>query len=476
MNKKIIISLQIILIMFILAGCDIELAPVVPTPPIDDSKIETFDRLFNDASYKTLTIEISKDEWEDLDQVMLNYYQQFGNFRTDAYARANLIFEDSEGEVRIEDIGFRTRGNLSRTRIVNDNGDPQLSHFKISFHETFDIDYSKRQVFDVEELDLKYNRNWDEAYITEKFSLGLFQSYGVYAAETTMAKLYIKIGDSTYFYGLYTIFEPIDQLFLEKRIGEQAAEGDLYKALWQNYGPANLSNDYHSEAIGIKNEATGYRPAYDLKTNKKTSNHESFKAFLNDINLKYGSVFKTYIEDNFEVEMFLKLLAVGVLLGNPDDYRAMGNNYYFYQNDVTHKWGMIPYDYDHGMGQGWDGAPVFSNWSVGMDIYTWGNLNEAFLGIEDYPHVLVDKILSIPEYQLLYEGYLAELIDPSNDLFDPEVFTMIYESQRVLYSDGLESAMQSQPFGLRNVITYMNDKILDIQNQLTYYQSNPDER
>jgi hypothetical protein len=165
--------------------------------------------------------------------------------------------------------------------------------------------------------------------------------------------------------------------------------------------------------------------------------------------------------------MFIRYLAVGVLLGNPDDYRAMANNYYLYQNSKTEKWLMIPYDYDHGMGQGWDGAPVFSNWSIGMDIYTWGNLNSYLLNQPNYPHVLVDKILSIPRYQVIYESYLNQLLSGSNALFSTQRFTSLFNQQVDLYQSQLSGSMMAMPFGMRNIIDYMNAKKEDVLSQLT---------
>ncbi|MDO9629021.1 MAG: CotH kinase family protein, partial [Acholeplasmataceae bacterium] len=445
-------------------------APPVDLPiaiPVD------FDRLFNDEVEKSFTIVITEDEWDNLDLEMRNYHSQFGNYRTDFYAKADVIYTDSIGNVHITDIGFRTRGNLSRVRIQNDDGSPNLSHFKIKFNADFNPSNSKRRVFDVEELDMKFNRNHDDTYLTEKYSMDLFNDMGVFAAKTTLAKFYIQIGETTHFYGIYTIFEPIDNLFIQKRLDKVEAEGNLYKSLWQQFGPANLGAGYHVNAIGIKDTSINYRPAYDLKTNKKINDHTELINFIKEINQRNGTNFKQYIEANFDVSMFLKYLAVGVLLGNPDDYRAMGNNYYLYQNSATRKWMMIPYDYDHGLGQGWDGAQVFSNWTVGADIYKWGNLNGSMLNIENYPHPLVDKILKISEYQLEYEGYLRELIDQEKNLFSHERFNTLFQMQKSLYDDDVSSAMMSKRFGLRNTSWYFNAKINDIQSQLNYYEANP---
>ena len=461
-----------ILMLIILTACDYVVIPKDPIPLPEAEEIK-FERLFNDEVEKSITIVISEDEWDNLDDVMKSYHSQFGNYRTDFYAQADMIYSDDAGEFEIKDVGFRTRGNLSRTRIQNDDGSLNMSHFKIKFDKDFDPLNDKREVFELEEIDMKFNRNGDETYLTEKYSLDLFNKMGVFAAQTTLAKFYIQIGETTHFYGIYTIFEPIDKNFIKRRLDRVESDGNLYKSLWQNFGPANLGLNYPNNAIGIKDESINYRPAYDLKTNKKVNDHFDLINFIQEINQRNGSNFKLYIEDHFDVSMFLKYLAVGVLLGNPDDYRAMGNNYYLYHNNIKNMFMMIPYDYDHGLAQGWDGSPVFSNWTVGADIYAWGNLNKSILNVEEYPHPLVDKILHFPEYQEEYEGYLKQLIDPENHLFSFDAFSEMYEMQKSLYQDDVSDARMDLAFGLRNIEWYFDAKITDIQSQIEYYEANP---
>ena len=461
------------LLAMLLVSCDVNIGPVKETK---GQNYESFERLFDDTKVKTLRVIITEENWNDLDTKMIDYFVRYGHYRTDYMVEANFEFTDDQGTLLIERIGFRTRGNTSRDRIQNDDGEPQFQNFKISFHEDYTEEISKRTVFELEEIDLKGNRNHDDTYLTEKFSLDLMQSFGVFAAHTTLVKFLITIGDQTYDYGIYTAFEPIDDNFIKRRLTKEESDGYLYKSLWQNFGPANLGYIQNNKAIGLKNESINYRPSYDLKTRKWEENHTNLRDFIDNINGMNDHDFITYIEENFEVDMFLRYLAVGVMLGNPDDYRAMANNYYLYQNSKTNKWMMIPYDYDHGMGQGWNGAGLFSDWSVGLDLYEWANVNSVLLGQPDYPHVLVDRILSYTSYQLRYESYLLELIDSEHNYFTTERFTSLYDSQKTLYDSLQIQSMMNLPFGLRNVISYIESKRVDVSNQLNYYQTHPTER
>ncbi|TVP96649.1 MAG: hypothetical protein EA374_00945 [Acholeplasmatales bacterium] len=437
-------------------------------PPVGN--LESFDRLFNDTHAKSFTVIISQSQWDALDAEMLAYHSQFNDWRTSVYARADLLYEDAYGQVLIEDIGFRSRGNTSRVRLQNDDGRLNLSHFKFSFDEDFDDPmFSKlrqRTAFELSALDLKFNRNRDATYVTEKFALDLFNDFEVMAAKTTLANVYVQIGDTKHYYGLYTAFEPIDALFIARRFEAEAQTGHLYKSLWQQFGPASLQPITDMRAIGIKDTRVHYRPAYDLKTNRSLRDHTELLALIHALDSLEGSALETYVRTHIEVDALLRLYAVGVLLGNVDDYRAMGNNYYLYHNPRTGKWQMIPFDYDHGLGQGWQGEPVFGNHTIGADILSWGRITEHFLGRDHYPHPLADKILAIPAFREQFLDYVEALLNPSNNLFTHARFEALYLSQRALYGDTVGSSMTALDFGPRNTVWYFSEKRADVQRQL----------
>jgi spore coat protein H len=460
--KKIISIVFILMMTLTLVSCDIPLNNPSQNEEINEI-LYPFDRLFNDANEKSMTIIISSSNWQQLDDYMIDYDNRHGSFRDDRYVSADFLYKDQQGEVLIPFVGLRTRGNLSRVRIHDDEGNLNLSHFKISFNETLDLSpnsalYKKvvdRLLFGLEELDLKYNRNADETFISEKYAHDLMRNFGVHAQHTTLTRLYIQIDDVKTFYGLYTVFEPIDQYFISRRFDNQADKGNLYKSLWQNFGPATLSTNRHQLAIGIRDVQANYRPSYDLKTNKRTNDTSDIRAFMQNINDLSGEAFKSYIETHFDVDRFLRLIAVGALIGNPDDYRAMGNNYYLYRDPQLDQWHMIPYDYDHGFGQGWDGL---GDYSLKLDLIQWKNLTGR-------SHPLVEKILAIEDYKNTYIDYLIELIDPENGLFHIDHYITLYDQQKNIYDASLVNAKQDLRFGLRQIREYYTDKTNQVKTQ-----------
>lgn len=477
MKKFILICIT--LSLGFLTACD---TPINNNPdPLPEPIIDAdYERLFDDDNEKSFTLEVTTTEFYKLDQYMIEYRNQFGDLKTDAVVQGKLIYRDTQGELEIDQVAWRTRGNTSRTRMIDNEGNLRPVSYKVYFDKPLYLEsgseaeknIKKREVFGMTELNFKFNRNEDPTYVSEKYSYDLFNAYGVFAPKITHAKMYLKVGSVTHFLGIYNVIESIDQSFLTKRFPNED-QGNLYKVLWQQFGPASLELGYDPRAIGIKDEASHYFPSYDLKTNKKTNDTSDIVTFMEMINTLEGSYFKTYIEANFDVDRLLRLLAIGVLLGNPDDYRAMGNNYYLYRNDITGKWTMIPYDYDHGLGQGWDGAPVFTNYSIGMDIYAWGNLNTAFVGRE-IKHPLTDKILTIPEYQLQYKAHLKTLIE--DNYFSETAFLDAHLAVKALYADDIQSAKWPISFGIRNIEWYIGGKRNDIIQQLNYYTNNPTKR
>lgn len=448
--------------LFVLATISCSSSPIKPPDDIIVDPEFTFERLFDDHVYKELTVEILQTEWDNLDQKMRQNWTNYGTVKTKEYAKANLIYKDIDGVTTISNIGIRIRGNLSVDYIQN-NGYPQMVHWKLNFRETFNgtvMANEGRKAFGLKELDMKYNRNQDPSYIAESYSLEMMEHFGVYAQEVSHVMLFIKIGETTHKYGIYTIFEPIDDEFFEKRFDNLQEDGLLYKSLWQGYGPASLQNITDSLQIG--EETLTYHPSYDLKSNH--TNHDELKKFIGNINSLNGQAFNTYINENFDVDMFLRYMAVQALIGNPDDYRAMGNNYYLYQHPTTKIWYMIPYDVDHSFAQGNAWNPT-GNYTIGEDIHAW--FNQMVLNTNDsyWNPILATKILGFSEHINRFEEIFEEILE--DDVFTVTAYEDRMELVRGLYEGKLIGALWDISFGMGRAPWYINAKRNDVLYQLS---------
>ena len=456
--------------------------------PPDTSYGPTDAEIFDDATVHEFIIEISRDEWEGITRDMLDYAEKFPiepfyngdgrEFRTDNYRRADFIYRRSDGsEFRLAQAGIRTRGNESR-RLPYRNGHYYKSHFKVKFDETFDLPkddstcqaLDKRRFAGLKALNFKWSKynTWDEyanfSKINELFSYSLLGKIGVNAPRMSMATLKFRIAGKEVNYGLYVIFEPVDKPFLKKRFG--SSDGDLYKCLYLELdgGPDLTEESLLGDNVGVKDVDANYRPQYDLKTNEKTGSHASLMNFVHQLNTLEDRQFADYMDANFEVDRFIRYLAMGICINNLDDYRFLANNYYLYFNTAG-KIEFIPYDFDISLGTNWHGDLTYEEF-IDEDIFNTRNLPEAWG--DTSPHPLVDRVLAVEKYREQYVNYLKEYILPANRLFIFSEYKAKFDQLFALYGDKTANDTRDpDPMGLAGYEQkYFFDKTINVLDQL----------
>lgn len=393
-----------------------------------------FDAFFRTDTVQRVTLRVAQDEWDALNAHMLEYAAIDGNMRTNRYFRADFVHQREGGATVVEEVGFRTRGNTTR-EVPEKDGVFRRAHFKVKFDALFELtpgtaaylERDERRFAGVKELSFKWGRERDPSQVRELFAYDLFRKVGVPVPRVVPVDLTFQIGERTVHYGLYLGIENVDKPFLGKRFGSDN-DGDLYKCLWLNEGPATLSPITSPQAVGSKDWTRNYRPAYDLQTNEETSAHEDLFALIDALDDLDDTSLTSWLDRNFDVEHFLRALAVNVLVGMPDDYWAMGNNYYLYFGAAKTR--FVPWDYDHGLGGGWGGEPAWDHEQIAdSDPFVWKNLNRDFGVNVDHP--LVDRLLGIPQYRGRYAAILDGILE--SGYFSPEAWRALYDRQAPLY-------------------------------------------
>ena len=457
------------------AGFTTTYSGVRPQAGEDTTKFsrQGYEALFTHGYLHDIEIVISQEEWDGLLRDMWIYSLNAPDRRplTGNYRRATLIYRGPAGDAVIEEVGFRTKGHFNRPYPEDRQGQFHRSHFKIKFNKVFDQqegtpeyeERSQRRFAKQRELELRMNTfnvatgDWDTSQMRELYAYDLMRRAGVNASRTGSAKLTITIGGEKHYFGIYTLIEVVDKSFLTKRYGSDRNDGNLYKCLWTGYGPATLEpiDKYKDNPfvigdgiIGVKDWRRHYRPTYDLKTNTDIPDHTVLLDFIHNLDALSGTDLQDYLEAKFEVDRFLRYLAMNVLIGRWDDYWADGNNYYLYFNNDG-KIEFIPCDYDMAFGGGFQ---LFDTANIG--IYEWGNHNKELLRVIspqipedvldeycDFNFPLVEKMFEIEEYRSKYEHYLKEFITPANRLFVyseyEKKFNMLYK----IYSPYLDNEM-----------------------------------
>lgn len=335
--------------------------PIEP-PVADTDELKLFYELFDYNNHVSIHLDISDSELKKIQQDY-EKYSSFGS-KSPIYRMADMYvtITKADGEKLqyvIEQVGVRMKGNTSRTHFYDDSsGMYNLIHFKVSFEETFDdAEYygndalvwtddaarkarKNRTFATLSKIDMRWNRNDDPTYIREIYAYDIYRENGVLAPHTNLAS--VDIGDDHA--GVWVFYEPIDKTFLEKYLPEEALGGDLYKLGWTNE-PADFTK---FSSYGAEDEDAGKFYVYDIKTNKKTTDHSSLRNLINTINS--NSLTKSSFESVIDVESFLNYAAVSYMIGNPDDLRNNYNNSYIYFRADTGKMIIIPYDMDRGLG------------------------------------------------------------------------------------------------------------------------------
>lgn len=274
-----------------------------------------------------------------------------------------LTIQINDDVYTLDEVGVRIKGNTSRVDIYNNNNvnDRNMIHFKLSFKETFDDETygdtakvwtdsakrkerKKRTFATLKGLELKWNRNLDGTYVANVYVNQMYRDFGVYAQNTSLAN--VHFGGCNY--GVYTMYERVDEDYLTRYFGEDEDDGDLYKCQWGLLNDGTGGN--WSGATYLKNtlnsmnrEADGKTYIYELKTNKKKSEQTSLKNLINTLNddtskKAFGSV--------MDADNFIMYAAIAYFAGNPDDLRNNYNNHYIYFNNDSGLAYIIPYDND----------------------------------------------------------------------------------------------------------------------------------
>lgn len=296
-----------------------------------------------------------------------------GNEESDTYYPAEIHFQSSAIDETVTTVGLRLRGNTSRTSCKKS--------FKISFNEFV----PGREFYGVDKLNLNGEHN-DPSIIRTKISWDLFHDFGVPSPRSNHVRVYIN----SEYRGLYINVEHIDSTFVRTRFGNNS--GNLYKCLHQG-APADLT--YRPDG---RYDLVGDGTTYELKINEDNPDYSDLAHFIDVLNNSPDDIFADSIKEVFNVDGFLKWMAVSIQTGSWDDYLWIANNYYLYHNQYSGKFEFIPYDYDNTFGISW--GP--HDWAK-RNIYEFMNPGE--------PRPLSNRILAIEEFRNRYSYYVEQFIN-----------------------------------------------------------------
>jgi spore coat protein H len=213
---------------------------------------------------------------------------------------------------------------------------------------------------------------------------------GVPASFVSYAEVWFDFVDDDQppeFWGVYTMIERVDLKFLASRFGNDNRHGNLYKASHAQRGPMDLT--YYGPSITDYPTQNG-QYAYGKMTNEEENDYSDIiqLAYVID-GASYDTPedFAVALEGVFNVDAFLRYMAVMVAVSSWDYYPYTGNNFYLYHNPGTGKFEWIPWD------QTWGD-------DVRMPLYE----TQGFGLIQRAP--LYERVFEVQSYRYKFAAYL----------------------------------------------------------------------
>lgn len=300
-------------------------------------------------------------------------------------------------------VGIRYKGNSSLSSGYR-AGNNKLP-FRVKF-DYFAKDYPEitgQTFYGFSDLSLSSNYD-DQSFMREKMATDLFREFGVAAPQTAFYELYIDYGEGPVYFGLYTFVEVVFDKMLTKQFG------------------SNLGNCYKPDGTGAAWAKTGFSTDdFEKKTNEATSDWSDIWAIYNALHSSDRTTattnYKAALEAVFDVDAFVKYLAVNTTIQNWDTYGRMTHNYYLYNNPSNELMTWIP----------WDNNEAFQDGKMGGALSF--ELDEVG---EDWP--LITYLMDIPSYRAKYDAYVLDFI---NTAFKPSKMQVEYTALKSLIQDAV---------------------------------------
>ena len=374
-----------------------------------DASEGLYSKLFDTENIQEVNVNISEDNW--------NYLLQNAKDKPTVLATSFSI-----GDETIENVGIKTKGNLTLNSVWQSDSDRfsfTINMSKFVKEKTYGED---QNFYGLNKLCLN-NIYGDPSMMREYLSLTLMTKMGVATPYYSLVKLSIN-GE---YYGLYFMVEKDDESLIERLYGD--ASGDLYQpespggsliynssldSLLNEDGTYNIDLSNYSDKSNPLSSYTGilenkeFGPSIsDYKAKQesqvKTDINELFNWMkkLNELSSSENpntEEYKNQVESIIDVDEVLRYLSANTYLVNLDSYQSeKEQNYALYLNNG--KASIIPWDYNYSFGlYGINNASQMINFSIDNPL--------SNTTLEERP--LLNILLQNDDYKALYYKYLAD--------------------------------------------------------------------
>ena len=219
--------------------------------------------------------------------------------------------------------------------------------------------------------------------------------------------------------GVFVNVERIDKSFLERVF--QNRQGILYK----NHlgGPGS--------DLTVLNQASDYSDSFEPKTHKDEADYTEILELTTLLRDTPDPDLPSLLESRFELESFLKLMAVMVLSGAFDQYTGFNpHNYYLYDDPNTGLMTYLVWDLDVGfVDQAFGQLPIIDGWNTSWPL-------------PQVPRPLLERVLLDEELRTRYHVHAERILET---YFKPEY---LGEKLDILFTQVLPY-IQNDPYPAR---------------------------
>jgi hypothetical protein len=342
----------------------------------------------------------------------------------------------------IDSVAIRQKGQFS-----NWGSDGLKEPFKVDFNE-----YVPGQKYDgLKKLNLQ-NGFADPSFMRDALSYKLMRDVGIAAPRTSYARVYLN----DEYWGLYLLVEQIDDRFLKNWYEDN--DGNLFKCMT------------NTEITWLGTDKEDYRGEFQLKTNEELDDWSEFIHFVDET--RQIDEFDDSISTVLEMDNFLHVLAVDVLINNRDAYYSNGRNFYLYYDSTAQAFQWIPWDYNFAFSDVvWDVWLNYDGWGPGARPLLRNVMNSDLYREQYFDHLcmLIDNYFSLENYESFIDETEALIADAMEE--DPNKFQTTEEFHNNIDSN-VSSTLAGITFDFPGLKPFFTQRATQVLEQLSGYDHN----
>lgn len=219
----------------------------------------------------------------------------------------------------------------------------------------------------------------DATLIREKLAADLLRDSGLPAARAAFYRVYVKVGETSTYWGLYTVLEDPADVLPRARFSD--GSGNVYK-------PDGDGADFtHLDKIG-----------FEKKSHEKVGDYSDVERAIAALHAPRSDAekWRSQLEASFDVDTFLRFLAFGRAIDHFDSYGTFAHNYYLY-GDPAQGGRLVWISWDHNL-----------TWSAGFSPF--GGRTTVMMDETTKRWPLIRFLLDDPVYRVRFRDALASFV------------------------------------------------------------------